>query len=166
MKSGSVTSNYRLFNDIYSSSKNLDLSEQKIPERSTFADHFGTYTTIIENFELTEKIPSKDPSVWGPHAWKFFHIMAENYPQKPCILVQKRAKQFITSLPFMLPCENCSVHAMAFIDEREGNMDKIVSSRDDLALFFIDFHNYVNARYGKKVYSEKDEIQKIRALYK
>lgn len=130
------------------------------------------FRTTQENFnpplspQSKDAPESKDPSVWGPHAWKFLHIMAENYPKNPCPLVRSKAKQFINALPFMLPCETCSVHAMAFIDEHNAELDTIVSSRDTLANFFVKFHNYVNQRYGKKVYSTPFDIKQIRSLYK
>jgi len=129
------------------------------------------FRTTQENFTPASNDPSlpvasKDPSVWGPHAWKFLHIMAENYPENPCTLVRSKAKQFINALPFMLPCETCSVHAMAFIDEHSSDLDTIVSSRDTLANFFVKFHNYVNQRYGKKVYNTPFDVKQIRSTYK
>lgn len=124
------------------------------------------FRSTQENFDTSTAPASKDPTVWGPHAWKFLHIMAENYPHNPCTLVRTKAKQFINALPFMLPCETCSVHAMAFIDEHTSELDTIVSSKDTLANFFVKFHNYVNQRYGKKVYSTPSEVEQIRNLYK
>lgn len=98
--------------------------------------------------------PSNDPSVWGPSAWKFFHIVAEHYPSVASPLVQERTKGFIRSLPFILPCADCSSHAFGYIQDAENRgLDRVVSGRDELAKFFIDFHNFVNKRHGKKIYN-------------
>ena len=148
--------------------------------KTSYYNYNKLYNVVVENFDDQSRpttstpppstppstppidLPSKDPTVWGPHAWKLFHIMAENYPENPSPIYKIKATEFIRSIPFMIPCEKCSIHAMKFIDEREDKIINIVSSRSNLANFFVDFHNYVNARYGKKIYT----YEEARNLYK
>ena len=145
--------------------------------KTPYYNYNKLYNVVVENFDDSTSppstpppippsppvsgLPSKDPTVWGPHAWKLFHIMAENYPENPSPLYKTKAIDFIRSIPFMIPCEKCSIHAMKFIDEREDKIINIVSSRTNIANFFVDFHNYVNARYNKKIYS----YEEARKLY-
>ena len=49
----------------------------------------------------------------------------------------------------MLPCVECSRHANKYISSRYHELDDICSSKHKLFTFFVDFHNKVNARFGK-----------------
>jgi hypothetical protein len=65
-------------------------------------------------------------------------------------------KGFILGLPVMVPCEECSTHATAFIEGNYDRLDDIVSGRMKLFNFFVDFHNKVNKRYKKKEISYEE----------
>ena len=94
-----------------------------------------------------------DPSVWGPSFWLSLHNGAVRYPVKASPTYQHRMKGFILGIPYMLPCDECRQHALAFIDSRASQLDSIVSGRHNLFNYFVDFHNQVNARYGKPLVS-------------
>lgn len=94
---------------------------------------------------------TKDPSVWGPSLWLFLHISSAHYPIHASNMCKERAKWFIRGIPMMLPCESCANHAQKFIESNEHRLDTIVSSRENLFKFFVDFHNYVNARFSKSL---------------
>jgi hypothetical protein len=70
-------------------------------------------------------------------------------------------KNIILGIPVLLPCENCKEHSTAYIESRLNELDDIVSTRDKLFNFFVDFHNYVNKRYGKKIFT----YEEARKLY-
>lgn len=97
-----------------------------------------------------------DPQVWGPSFWFSLHNGALRYPTKASPLVIARMKGFILGLPYILPCENCSVHAAAYIENIKDKLDHICSRRDSLFKFFVDFHNMVNKRYNKSIVSYDD----------
>jgi hypothetical protein len=115
------------------------------------------YTTakklgLVENFQNTnqeKKISSKDPAVWGPHFWFTLHTSALYYPLEPSKIVMNAIKNRIMAIPYELPCDVCRPHALAFIEKHYDNLDTIVSSRENLGKFYLDFHNHVNRRYGK-----------------
>ena len=65
-------------------------------------------------------------------------------------------KGFILGIPVILPCKGCMPHAIAFLEASKPRLDDIVSGRDKLFKFFVDFHNKVNQRYGKKEFSYED----------
>lgn len=134
---------------------------QKVETFETSSDNinFNPLSSSNSNSSTTscKKQPSSDPTVWGPSAWKFFHIVAENYPVVASPLCQEKTKGFIRSIPFILPCADCSSHAFGYIQDIEARgIDKVVSGRDELAKFFIDFHNFVNKRHGKKIYNYEE----------
>jgi Erv1 / Alr family len=95
----------------------------------------------------------RDPKIWGPHFWKILHIGSLHYPNNPSQEVQDRMKWFIRGIPVMLPCDECFDHANAHIIRQEPNLSVIASSKNNLFQFFVDFHNYVNKRHGKKQYT-------------
>ena len=92
---------------------------------------------------------SGDPQVWGPAFWFTLHNGAARYPVKASPICAERMKGFIIGIPYMIPCEKCQDHALAHIEQNYDNLNNIVSGRQNLFNFFVDFHNYVNKRYGK-----------------
>jgi hypothetical protein len=79
-----------------------------------------------------------DPRVWGPPFWFSLHVSAASYPIHPSQIVRERA---------------------AFVEKHRKDLDNIVSSRQNLFNFYVDFHNKVNQRYGKKIWSYKEAME-------
>lgn len=101
-------------------------------------------------------LKTKDPKVWGPHYWYMFHNMAYNYVERPSEETKRNLKNFIQSIPFILPCPLCSDHAKIFLERNNHLLDHSVSSRNNLMMFFFFFHNYVNQNTQKKSLSLVD----------
>ena len=99
---------------------------------------------------------SGSPEVWGPAFWFTLHNGAARYPIKASPIWADRMKGFIIGIPVMIPCEKCQDHATSYIEENYYRLDEIVSGREQLFNFFVQFHNNVNARYGKPEMSNKD----------
>jgi len=97
-----------------------------------------------------------DPKTWGPKLWFSFHNGAAKYPSNPSPIIKNNMKNFILGIPVILPCEKCKEHANQFIESNYNNLDKIVSSRDNLFKFFFDFHNHVNRNTNKPEMSYED----------
>lgn len=102
-----------------------------------------------------------DPEVWGSQFWFSLHNGAERYPERASPIWAEYMRGFIMGIPVMLPCETCADHARTHIEQNLERMDTIVSGREPLAKFFVDFHNRVNKRYNKPVL----EYKEARALY-
>lgn len=92
---------------------------------------------------------SKDPTVWGKHLWYYLHTSAANYPQHPSKQQKDGMKNWLCSLKWTMPCENCSMHFGKYIEKHRSSLDDICSSRDKLFTFLVDVHNQVNKRTGK-----------------
>ena len=162
-KSGETISSYsnscKMSIASYSKSGEMAPCTYSIPQISQkkveIKEPYDGNTMKIEYKHLDNANPS-NPSVWGPAMWFSLHNGASIYPiNNPSGFWQNRMKSFIKGIPVMLPCEKCSDHASAYI-ESQINLDKVVSSRENLVNFFIDFHNFVNKRLGKPVMSYKD----------
>jgi hypothetical protein len=97
-----------------------------------------------------------DPSVWGSAFWFSLHNGASKYPVHASGIWVERMKGFILGIPYILPCDNCSEHARAYIDHHYSNLNEICSGRSRLFAFFVDMHNMVNKRLGKPYMSVED----------
>jgi hypothetical protein len=102
---------------------------------------------------------TSDPNVWGPSFWFSLHNGTSKYPENASAIFRDRMKQFILSIPFILPCEQCRSHAKEYIDNRQNELDDICKGRQSLFNFFVDFHNMVNLKTGKPVLSYEDAFK-------
>lgn len=98
---------------------------------------------------------TRNPQVWGPGLWSFLHISSANYV--PGSIEKRRmTREFIISLPFMLPCNDCSEHAKKYVSDNKNRLDEICASKKGVFEFYVDFHNFVNFKHGKKMYSYQE----------
>lgn len=109
------------------------------------------HSSVVEDYEpATEAagVGISDPKVWGPCVWKTLHILAAGYPAVPSKSAVLQVTMILRALPILLPCPVCKNHALNYMNSI--NIVEVTSSRENLARFFIDMHNYVNKRYGKQ----------------
>ena len=90
------------------------------------------------------------PATWGPAIWIFLHTMAAKLKEDKYAQLAPQLFSFIQKICSNLPCPDCAAHARSFLS-------KIVFSRvatkvDLIRLLFI-FHNTVNRRLNKQVFS-------------
>jgi len=107
-------------------------------------------------YDTVEYTSTTSPPVFGPPMWFTLHNAAAHYVDNPSPLARERMKNVILGIPVLLPCQNCREHATAYIEKNYDNLDDVVSSRDKLFKFFVDFHNYVNQRYNKKIFTYEE----------
>lgn len=91
---------------------------------------------------------SFDPDIFGPPFWFTLHNAAVAYYDYPNAAARAMMKQFIYSIPVIIPCVKCKEHAYAYI--KSQNVDCAVENRRNLFEFFVTFHNYVNAKGGRQ----------------
>jgi hypothetical protein len=107
-------------------------------------------------YETTEYANTTSPPVVGPPLWFVLHNAAAHYVTNPAPITRERMKNVILGIPVLLPCQNCREHATAYIEKNYDNLNDICSSRDKLFKFFVDFHNYVNQKYNKKIFTYEE----------
>jgi hypothetical protein len=112
--------------------------------------------TLEMKWEKKQYANFTDPRVWGPAFWFSLHTSAMNYPVNPSPIFRERMKGRILAIPHEIPCPACKPHASAFIEKHKGRLDEIVSSREKLFNFYVDFHNKVNERFNKKVFTYQE----------
>lgn len=116
-------------------------------------------------FYLKKKDEKKNmgiyPAVWGPQQWALLHLMAELYPIEPSEKRQGQMKGFLDNLCPNLPCGGCALHCQEYMKEHPPD----VSSRNNLFMYLVDFHNAVNTRLGKRVFSYKEAEEHLKKQF-
>lgn len=122
---------------------------------SNIGDFFKKYENkeLYNNTGSNVQVMTSNPNIWGPPFWFSLHISALYYPEEASPIVRERMKNRILAIPYEIPCGLCRPHASSYIEKNKENLDNIVNGRESLFRFYLDFHNAVNARYGKEQWS-------------
>jgi hypothetical protein len=149
--------NYEYYNpsQISLSQPYQEVSREKfehVPDESSEIN-LGDNDMLNIEWVIKKNINTKSPSAWGSAFWYTFHASSLSYPISPNKIYKNRMRNFILSIPFILPCESCRVHSISYIESRKDELDTIVSSKENLFKFFVDFHNVVSSRLGKKTFT-------------
>jgi len=100
-------------------------------------------------------------SVWGPCVWYLFHTLAykavpDNFPEIKADLIQ-----YIQRICANLPCPECTQHATEYMKTNARVLNQI-TTKDQLHIFLVDFHNAVNARKQKPKFTYEQAEQQYR----
>jgi Zn-finger domain-containing protein len=85
---------------------------------------------------------------WGPPIWIFFHTLIEKVKDDNFIEMKFQLFALIQKICNILPCPDCSGHAMTFLSK--VNVSGIRDKNDFRNLMSF-FHNTVNKRKGKPI---------------
>jgi hypothetical protein len=148
----SRTNYYKTVTQVYSFDEH---AHEKEPQPKLEVSPAPTVVTtpkppVVEKYQQEKKI-GKDPSVFGPPLWFSLHNASAYYPENAPPAHAERMKNIIIGLPVLLPCETCKEHATVYIENNKHKLSEICKTKKDVFRFFVDFHNYVNERLGKKI---------------
>jgi len=104
------------------------------------------------------------PESWGPHAWKFIHIVALAYPVKPTLEDKQNYKRFYTTIGDIIPCAHCREHYKEHLIKNPIT-DDVLMNRKKLLNWTIDIHNEVNKLTGKTTYDYDTAVELITRNY-
>ena len=94
---------------------------------------------------------SKD--VWGPATWTLFHTLAEKVKEDNFNEMLPDLLTMIKRICMNLPCPDCSAHAVQIMSKVTPNQ---FTSKESLKIFLFHFHNSVNVRTGKPVFTVEE----------
>jgi len=101
------------------------------------------------------------PDIWGPHGWKFIHMIALAYSTNPTAEQKQHYREFFTVLQYILPCSICANnYAKHFTKDLPFN-DEVLANRDNLVKWTIDLHNLVNKETGKQPIPYEEALELI-----
>jgi Erv1 / Alr family len=86
-----------------------------------------------------------DNSFWGPAAWRLIHSTAATYTPDKALSF----KQFIYSLPGILPCGKCREHLSNNLARVYPLREVNLKNAESLFLWTYHLHDIVNKQLGK-----------------
>jgi ABC-type antimicrobial peptide transport system permease subunit len=131
-------------NDIY---LNNNLFKQAIAYNNIKANELKDKQTDeqqkIENLEQS-KIR------WGPSTWYLFHTLAQKIKNEDFFNIKNELLDIIKSICINLPCPSCAQHASNYMKNVNYNS---IKSKEDLKIFFYNFHNFANQKNNKPLFN-------------
>ena len=97
---------------------------------------------------------------WGPCTWYLFHTLAEKMIEEQFITQKPKLLEIIKSICYNLPCPDCALHAKTKINTLN---ESSINSKKDLKLMLLSFHNEVNIRVGKPIFTENELYEKYKS---
>ena len=95
-----------------------------------------------------------EPNRLGPHVWAAIHLCCIGAPDVLDSMQQVQYRSFFMSLPYVIPCTNCSDHFKKVLQTLP--VDNKLTGKDDLFRWSVDVHNNVNARLNKPIIAYED----------
>lgn len=95
------------------------------------------------------RFSTEDPSVFGSAYWWTLHTMAQNYPDTPSVSKEMACRNFVSSLPYMLPDDHSGRRMQGIELAYPLSGREVCSTGETLRRYFCDAHNLVNAQLGK-----------------
>lgn len=92
---------------------------------------------------------------WGPPTWIFLHCLAHKIKEEHFINLKETIINLIIKICKNLPCPECAEHASLIMKHLKAEN---IHNKDDLKEMLFIFHNIVNERLEKEMYSE-DELK-------
>jgi len=95
-------------------------------------------------------------SVWGPCVWYLFHTLAHNIKDDNTARFEHIKNEFLKfsfRIATNLPCPECSQHAKQYLSRINT---AAIKTKDNLKVFFLEFHNSVNHRKGKAIFTMEE----------
>lgn len=95
---------------------------------------------------------------WGNACWYLFHTLAEKLREDQGDEIPALFDE-IKNICGNLPCPTCSTHAMSTLAKIRPNS---VKTKEDLINVLIEFHNSVNIRLKKPLFSKEESREKYK----
>lgn len=89
-------------------------------------------------------------NIWGPPIWRFFHVLIEKIKEENYQMIHMELFNYIKRICSYLPCPDCSQHANLFLSKITP---KQISNKNDFKNMLYVFHNQVNKRKQKLLFS-------------
>ena len=129
---------------------NISMNIFQLPKPKPSSKIQQTIVTIPEK---------KDTMLWGAPTWYFFHTIAAKIKPEEFQKYKLQILEIIQTVCYNLPCPSCTEHAKQYIQKMSPTS---IMCKDDLIKFLFVFHNNVNERKRKPVFSYGELIEKYK----
>tara|TARA_Y100000590_G_scaffold459266_1_gene615898 strand:+ start:1071 stop:1757 length:687 start_codon:yes stop_codon:yes gene_type:complete len=109
---------------------------------------------IVKNPDYSYKQTGRGKRVWGPLGWYFIHTFTQACPDNATSKNIELYKNMIHTFTDLLPCPYCKTH---FKNHLKSNPMKF-SNKNDMVIYFMNFHNQVNRRLKKGITFNKEKL--------
>jgi hypothetical protein len=99
---------------------------------------------------------------WGTPTWYFFHSLAEHIDETFYFNNSQMIFNIIKSICSCLPCPDCTQHATQHLKTISINN---IRTKAQFKQMLFDFHNKVNIRTGKPIFTDYDMYKSSRLKY-
>lgn len=106
-----------------------------------------------------------NPSTWGPYAWSFLYAIAVAYPSTPSVAERAAMKNFVFSLPYLLPCQTCRTNMETKLNGEFGGLrlETALNCNTTLVDYFYDIETSIALSKQKTVVPKNERIQQALA---
>ena len=91
--------------------------------------------------------------VWGPVVWTFLHTLAAKLKEDSFPVIRADIVGLIKTVCHEIPCPNCQEHASEYMSKVYWDR---IKCKKDLITMLWEFHNIVNMRLRKPLFSLED----------
>ena len=98
-------------------------------------------------------------SVWGPAIWYLFHTLSFKIKAVHFHEIKDELLGHFISICNNLPCPECTEHAQQEIKHLDKSK---ITNKKELCMYFIYFHNKVNVRTKKKIFTFDEFVLKYK----
>ena len=106
--------------------------------------------------EEYKDITTIDPKYWGKCGWIFLNSVALTYDDT----LKDKYKQFILTLPYILPCKKCGYHLKNSINNID-NIDNILKNKETFINWLLDVRNNICKEQNKELKTINDSLNEI-----
>lgn len=97
--------------------------------------------------------------VWGPAIWYLFHTLSFKIKAVHFHEIKDELLGHFISICNNLPCPECTEHAQQEIKHLDKSK---ITNKKELCMYFIYFHNKVNVRTKKKIFTFDEFVLKYK----
>jgi len=101
-----------------------------------------------------------DPKYWGKCGWIFLNSIALTYDDS----LKEKYKQFILTLPYILPCKKCGYHLKNNISKID-NIDNILKNKETFITWLLEVRNNICKDQNREAKTINDELNEIFGKY-
>lgn len=89
------------------------------------------------------------PDTWGPVVWDALHYVSLGYPEtNPSVNVKQAAFEFLSSLPFLLPCSTCRDHLAQTYENELPLTPSIFESKQAFGTYIVMLRDLIKSKHA------------------
>jgi hypothetical protein len=147
--------------DYYNTQHFLDYLNEHFSQRN--CEDIIIYDNNINELNIKPYIKGQmtfdDQARWGPTLWIFLHTLAQNIK----VPITVELLYIIQKIFLNIDCQHCIDDSLNYFTTYPLNKDTI-NTKEELQLYFLNFHNYINKKFEKPIFLFKNLEDKYKNI--